>query len=264
VQLVRHAGQIVHKDTLLNTVWPETSVGDGVLKNCLGELRHLLGETAREPRFIATVHCQGYRFIAPVTTVASLVTLPAPASVPETAPTPPSPERRQLTVLFCAVAASTTLAMQLDPEDFQAVMQAYQQRGAEVVARFEGRLAQHLGDGLLAYFGYPQAHEDDAQRAIHAGLELLQALEALHTELFPRYQVPLHSLVDDLRASAAARHRGATGAPGAAVTDALSLQACPDTGSGLRLPAAPPPSAATYAHRRGAGSASGDFCCDAA
>src|SRR5262249_8834277 len=79
-------------------------------------------------------------------------------------------ERRQLTVMFCDLVGSTPLAEQLDPEDLRQVILAYQQTCAEQIRRFEGYLARYVGDGLLVYFGYPQAHEDDAQRAIRAGL----------------------------------------------------------------------------------------------
>src|SRR5712692_4354440 len=83
----------------------------------------------------------------------------------------PEAERRQLTVMFCDVVGSTALSEQLDPEDLREVMRAYQQACAEVIARCEGHIAQYLGDGLLVYFGYPAAHEDDAQRAVRAGRE---------------------------------------------------------------------------------------------
>jgi class 3 adenylate cyclase/predicted ATPase len=92
-------------------------------------------------------------------------------------------ERRQLTVLFCDVVDSTALAGRLDPEDLREVIRAYQQTCAEVIQRFEGHIAQYLGDGLLVYFGYPQAHEDDAQRAIRAGLEMVEAIKTLNTRL---------------------------------------------------------------------------------
>jgi class 3 adenylate cyclase len=84
-------------------------------------------------------------------------------------------ERRQLTVLFCDLVDSTVLASQLDPEEWRAVVWAYQDTCAKVIARYEGHIAQYLGDGLLVYFGYPQAHEDDAQRAIRAGLGMVEA-----------------------------------------------------------------------------------------
>jgi TOMM system kinase/cyclase fusion protein len=110
------------------------------------------------------------------------------ASLPQTAPRPVTPstpeaERRQLTVLFCDLVDSTPLASQLDPEDLREVVRAYQETCAKVIARFEGHIAQYLGDGLLVYFGYPLAHEDDAQRAVRAGLGIVEALGQLNTHL---------------------------------------------------------------------------------
>jgi class 3 adenylate cyclase/predicted ATPase len=115
--------------------------------------------------------------------------LQPPLQPPAQATTPPAPsplpdaERRQLTVLFCDLVDSTALAGQLDPEDLREVVRAYQDTCAKVIARFDGHIAQYLGDGLLVYFGYPLAHEDDAQRAVRAGLGMVEALGQLHTRL---------------------------------------------------------------------------------
>src|SRR5262249_40313650 len=87
------------------------------------------------------------------------------------------------TVLFCDLVDSTRLAGRLDPEDFREVVRAYHQTCAEVIQRFDGYVAQYLGDGLLVYFGYPVAHEDDGQRAIWTGLGLLDAMDPLNTRL---------------------------------------------------------------------------------
>jgi TOMM system kinase/cyclase fusion protein len=95
----------------------------------------------------------------------------------------PEAERRQLTVLFCDLVDSTALASQLDPEDLREVVRAYQAACAEVIQRFEGHIAQYLGDGLLVYFGYPRAHEDDAQRAVRAGLGIVEAMAQLNARL---------------------------------------------------------------------------------
>ena len=86
-------------------------------------------------------------------------------------------------MLFCDLVDSTVLARQLDPEELRAVVRAYQDTCAKVIARFEGHIAQYLGDGLLVYFGYPLAHEDDAQRAVRAGLGMIEALGQLKTRL---------------------------------------------------------------------------------
>ncbi len=93
------------------------------------------------------------------------------------------PERRQLTVMFCDLVGSTALSARLDPEELREIVQAYQSTCAAVVRRYEGHIAQYLGDGLLVYFGYPRAHEDDATRAGHAGLEILEAMGTLNDRL---------------------------------------------------------------------------------
>ena len=108
---------------------------------------------------------------------------PPQVASPHTAPRPPEAERRQLTVLFCDLADSTRLSSQLDPEDLREVVLAYQATCVEVIQRFDGYVAQYLGDGLLVYFGYPQAHEDDAQRAVRTGLGILDAMGTLNTGL---------------------------------------------------------------------------------
>jgi class 3 adenylate cyclase len=108
---------------------------------------------------------------------------PLPPEAAPTAPSSPEAERRQLTVLFCDLADSTRLASQLDPEDLRQVVLAYQAAGVEMSQRFEGHIAQYLGDGLLVYFGYPQAHEDDAQRAVRTGMGILDAMQTLNTRL---------------------------------------------------------------------------------
>jgi class 3 adenylate cyclase/tetratricopeptide (TPR) repeat protein len=189
VYLVEHAGELVTKEDLLGALWPQTVVAESALTVSVSELRKALGETARAPQYIATEHRRGYRFIAPVTPLEPPappvpVTLLEPTQVeaPE-APPPLAAERRQLTVLFCDLVDSTRLVGQLDPEDWREVLHAYHQSCAEVVARFEGYVAQYLGDGVLVYFGYPVAHEDDARRAIHVGLRLIDAVADCNTRL---------------------------------------------------------------------------------
>jgi class 3 adenylate cyclase/predicted ATPase len=103
----------------------------------------------------------------------------------------PAGERRQLTVMFCDLVGSTALSEQLDPEELREVIRAYQEACAAVIARFEGHLAKYLGDGLLVYFGYPVAHEDDAQRAVRAGLGIVEAIQELPLPLNVRLQQPL-------------------------------------------------------------------------
>jgi class 3 adenylate cyclase/predicted ATPase len=107
--------------------------------------------------------------------------------------TKPSPrdsaERRQLTVMFCDLVGSSALSARLDPEDLRTVIGAYHACIAEIIARNEGVIARYMGDGALAYFGYPQAHEDDAEQAIRAGLALVDAVANLHTDSDAELQV---------------------------------------------------------------------------
>jgi len=95
----------------------------------------------------------------------------------------PEAERRQLTVMFCDLVGSTPLSEQLDPEDLRNVLHDYQSGCAKVIRRFEGHIARYVGDALLVYFGYPLAHEDDAQRAVRAGLGIVEAMERLNARL---------------------------------------------------------------------------------
>jgi len=100
-------------------------------------------------------------------------------------------ERRQLTVMFCDLVGSTALAERLDPEDLREVLRAYQEACAEAIGRFDGHIAKYIGDGLLVYFGYPQAHEDDARRAVNAGLGVVAGVETLNRRLGERHGVEL-------------------------------------------------------------------------
>ena len=92
-------------------------------------------------------------------------------------------ERRQLTILFADMVGSTALSAQLDPEDMRAVIRAFHTCIADVVADHVGMVARYMGDGVLAYFGYPQAHEDDAEQAVRAGLVMIDAVAALRTPI---------------------------------------------------------------------------------
>src|ERR1700730_8894289 len=92
-------------------------------------------------------------------------------------------ERRQLTVMFCDLVGSSGLSGRLDPEDLRVVIGAYHPCIAEVITRNDGVIARYMGDGVLDYFGYPQAHEDDAEQATRAGLALVDAVANLRTEI---------------------------------------------------------------------------------
>ena len=104
--------------------------------------------------------------------------LPGPKPVPRT-----DAERRQLTIMFCDLVGSSELAVRLDPEDLRRVIGAYHNCIKEIIARYQGIIARYMGDGVLAYFGYPQAHEDDAEQATRAGLALVEAVAGLQTDI---------------------------------------------------------------------------------
>jgi class 3 adenylate cyclase/predicted ATPase len=124
-------------------------------------------------------------------------------------------ERRQLTVMFCDLVGSTALSARLDPEDMREVIGGYHRCVAETIAHFEGFLAKYMGDGVLVYFGYPQAHEDDAERAVRAGLALGQAVQALRPKgeaLAVRIGIATGLVVvGDLIGSGEAQERGVVG-----------------------------------------------------
>ncbi len=101
----------------------------------------------------------------------------------------PEAERRQLTVLFCDLVGSTELSAKLDPEDMRDVLLAYQEACAHVITLYDGYVAKFMGDGVYAYFGYPTAHEDDAERAINAGLGIVGAVTDLEHDLAVRIGV---------------------------------------------------------------------------
>jgi class 3 adenylate cyclase/tetratricopeptide (TPR) repeat protein len=102
-----------------------------------------------------------------------------------------SAERRQLTVMFCDLVGSTALARKLDPEDLRDVTRAYQDACTAALERFDGFVARYMGDGVLTYFGYPRAHEDDAERAVRAGFGVVKAVQALRAVLAPEYGIEL-------------------------------------------------------------------------
>jgi class 3 adenylate cyclase/predicted ATPase len=128
--------------------------------------------------------------------------------------TPDTAERRQVTVMFSDLVGSTALSARMDPEDLREVISAYQKCVAETVRHFDGFVAKYLGDGVLVYFGYPQAHEDDAERAVRAALELIAAVTSLTTPVSLQTRVGIATglvVVGDLIGSGDAQERGIVG-----------------------------------------------------
>ena len=133
----------------------------------------------------------------------------AVATAPSAAPQDTA-ERRQITVMFSDLVGSTALSSRMDPEDLRDVISAYQRCVAETVQRFGGFVAKYMGDGALVYFGYPQAHEDDAERAVRAGLELVQSVGGLKSGAPLQTRVGIATglvVIGDLIGSGAAQER---------------------------------------------------------
>jgi class 3 adenylate cyclase/tetratricopeptide (TPR) repeat protein len=157
-------------------VFRENEIDDTVLPNLTGEDLKELGVTALGHR---------RRLLDAIAALRSDPSPQGPSSDLQTAPAAPTAslvdraERRQVTVMFSDLVGSTALSTRMDPEDLREVISAYQKCVAETVQRFGGFVAKYMGDGVLVYFGYPQAHEDDAERAVRAGLELVAAVTDL-------------------------------------------------------------------------------------
>jgi class 3 adenylate cyclase/predicted ATPase len=139
----------------------------------------------------------------------AVVTVPAPG-----APAQVDAERRQLTVMFCDLVGSTALSTRHDPEDLRELIGDYHRAAAETVGRFDGFVAKYMGDGVLIYFGYPQAHEDDAERAVWAALAVIEAVGRLPAREDLRVRVGIATglaVVGDLIGEGAAQERGVVG-----------------------------------------------------
>jgi len=202
--LIERAGEIVSKDDLLAAVWPETVVDDSNLTVQIAALRRVLDQGRSNGSCIQTVSGRGYRFSAPVTKCAMGIDPGAPVSAhghlwvfsrdgvePSVPPANErsselqpsssilSVERRQLTVMICDLVGSRMLSSRLDPEDLREVIAGYHRAVSEIVAGFDGSVGNYMGDTVPAYFGYPRAHEDDAERAVRAGLGVIDAVARL-------------------------------------------------------------------------------------
>jgi class 3 adenylate cyclase len=145
---------------------------------------------------------------------------PAEVAKPAAAPSSPQPatsaERRQLTVMFCDLVGSTALSARLDPEDMREIIGAYHRCCAGEIIKAGGFVAKYMGDGVLAYFGYPHAHEDDAERAVRAGLGLIDGVPALSSGRDATLQVRIGIatglvVVGDLVGEGAAQEQGVVG-----------------------------------------------------
>jgi len=187
--LVENAGRLVSKDELIAAVWPSVVVTDDSLARCMSDVRLALGDS--DQRMIKTVPRRGYVFEASVSEPAAVtestpqpVTIPAQKRGPEQAGLEQRPaECRQLTVMACEFVGLAVLSARLDPEDLRAVTAACQRYCTEIIGQYQGYVAYCHGDGMLVYFGYPDAHEQDAENAVRAGLALIGSSVPLGTGL---------------------------------------------------------------------------------
>ena len=185
----------------------DNAIDDSVLPDLtdqdLEKLGVLLGHRRKLLRAIANLE-------APPKTAAGALGVRAAGD----APPRDTAERRQVTVMFSDLVGSTALSARMDPEDLREVISAYQKCVAETVQRFGGFVAKYMGDGVLVYFGYPQAHEDDAERAVRAGLELVAAVRALKTHAPLQTRVGIATglvVVGDLIGSGASQEQAIVG-----------------------------------------------------
>jgi class 3 adenylate cyclase len=179
----------------------------------LSDLRHLTDQDLKD---IGVLLGHRRRMLAAIAALVGAV----PATLQPTAEIEPKPrdaaERRQLTVMFCDLVGSTALSARLDPEDMRGIIAAYHRCCTEVIERNGGFVAKYMGDGVLAYFGYPQAHEHDAERAVQAGLALVEAVPKLKTTAAVPLQVRVGIatglvVVGDLIGAGAAQEQAVVG-----------------------------------------------------
>jgi class 3 adenylate cyclase len=192
-------------------VFRENEIDETVLPSLMEEHLKQLGVTALGHRV---------KLLDAIAALRGGATTSAPSIDAATTPAAPSAapedraERRQVTVMFSDLVGSTALSARMDPEDLREVISAYQKCVGETVLCFGGFVAQFMGDGVLVYFGYPQAHEDDAERAVRAGLELVAAVSGLNTHALLQTRVGIATglvVVGDLIGSGASQQQAIVG-----------------------------------------------------
>src|ERR1700691_5549694 len=154
------------------------------------------------------------RLLKAIASLGSTETTVKPAAPVALQPSTDAAERRQLTVMFCDLVGSTALSTRHDPEDLRELIGDYHRAVADTVGRLDGFVAKYMGDGVLIYFGYPQAHEDDAERAVRAGLAVIEAVDRLpaREDLSVRLGIATGLVVvGDLIGEGAAQERGGVG-----------------------------------------------------
>jgi class 3 adenylate cyclase/tetratricopeptide (TPR) repeat protein len=210
--LTERCGQIVTRDQILESIWGKGVFIDSehAINTAVRKVRRALNDDANAPRFIVTIPGKGYRFVAPIVVLNSTLKVNENTEQPSNSQSAEFgissagrssanstggdtglpvhsqlqvlAERRHLTVLFCDLVNSTGLAARLDPEEWREIVTNYHRSTTREVERFGGYVAQYLGDGVMAYFGWPEVHDDDVERAVRAGLAMVDAISKFNAD----------------------------------------------------------------------------------
>jgi class 3 adenylate cyclase len=180
--LILNRDRVVSKDDMLTAIWGGRIVSESTLATRINAARRAIGDDGDSQRLIRTLHGKGIRFVGEVQEAADNEAPPASASEPPSIAPRVEAERRHLTVMSCDFVGLRELATRLDPEELRGVLSACHACCAEVAGRWGGSLARFADDGATIYFSFPQAHEDDAERAVRAGLDLIARAAALATD----------------------------------------------------------------------------------
>jgi class 3 adenylate cyclase/predicted ATPase len=233
--LVERPGTLVSKDALLEAAWPGRAVEESNLPAQIAALRRVLGEAPDGHRWIETLPGRGYRFIGPILTEAEIAVISLPPRVD--AARDPAPtlhdgaERRQITAMSCELVGVTTGADGVGLEDVREAVVAFQRCVAETIDRHDGFVVSRLGNAELVLFGYPAAHEHDAEQAVRAGLELCAAVRTLR----PGAHVPMRCRVGIATGMAIIGNLS----PSGALQDREIVGDAPDLAARLRISAQP-------------------------
>jgi class 3 adenylate cyclase/DNA-binding response OmpR family regulator/predicted ATPase len=233
VVLARHSGRVLSRDQLLDAALGRRAEPyDRSVDVLVGRLRRKIEPDPKAPRFIVTVLGEGYKFAAQVReTSAPVQTRLITPAEEEPRAHPRSTERRQLTVMCCGLVGSTALASRLDPEDLRVVFAEYHRCVTELVGHFGGTVAPFPGDRVLVYFGYPEAHENDAERAVRAGLALTEAVATITIRFAPS----LHVRIGIASGLVVAGGAGSSGA----IHEPVAIGEAPDLAAKLQSTAPP-------------------------
>jgi class 3 adenylate cyclase/predicted ATPase len=221
--LIRNRDRVVSKDDMLDAVWAGRIVSESALTTRINAARAALDDNGEDQRLIRTLHRKGIRFVGAVREEQRPADRAVEGPVPElSAPVPerpPTAERRQVTVVSCELLLGQRAA-RMDPEDLRDVVRTYHECVSETAARFSGMIGDTLGNTVLVHFGYPAAHEDDAEQAVRCGLELcadvtrIAAVAGLETRERPQIRVGIATglvLASDPTGGAEARERDIIG-----------------------------------------------------